>query len=43
MLATRPTAKTRPKAQAAALIKAGPCEGACAGAGDWLGSGEMPI
>jgi len=43
MLATRPTARTRPKAQAAALIRAGPWEGAWAGAGDWFGSGEMPI
>lgn len=42
MLATRPTAKTRPRAQAAALIRAGPWEGAWAGAGDWFGSGEMP-
>lgn len=42
MLATRPTASTSPKAQAAALISAGPWEGAWAGAGDWFGSGEMP-
>jgi len=34
MLATSPTAKTKPRAQAAALRRAGPWEGAWAGAGD---------
>lgn len=42
VLAIRPTTNTRPKAQAAAPNKAGPWEGAWAGAGDWFGAGKRP-